>query len=427
MDLDLPWDRPVNYRPGSTTRLWGIALFYDFEWGSCFRDQRAQFRHGQCLAKFVLDACPKDKTPVLLLTDRGDIDEGIRETESQYVFVVNLPRYREATADAALSYLARRVGPGITRLPHLDELADGPTDVTEALSHRELTIEQIAAWASADPARLAELRNRGLVGDATRRPNIPEILSALHALDDLGKDVVSALSRIFGPGTSRERRLELLRQVTADPGGREIAGTVLGERARDRVADARRAVEDYEALLRDPRTGETAMQDFIERTPWLLGLDYVHVRARQPLLGGTMDFFLERLDGFHDLLELKSPQDPIIVTTDHRDSESAPPASSYALSHELAVALAQVHVYRDRLTRHADATEDLLGLSHSRDPRLMIVIGRADGMAKHSTRILGELNRSLHRVEIIPYDLLALRAKVVLQSVDRYLLAAAET
>jgi hypothetical protein len=37
--------------------------------------------------------------------------------------------------------------------------------------------------------------------------------------------------------------------------------------------------------------------------------------------------------------------------------------------------------------------------------------------------VLGELNKSLHRVEVVPYDVLAKRADAVLGNVEKYLLA----
>jgi hypothetical protein len=37
-----------------------------------------------------------------------------------------------------------------------------------------------------------------------------------------------------------------------------------------------------------------------------------------------MDFILERYDGFHDLLELKGRQDPIIIAPDEVDGPPAP-------------------------------------------------------------------------------------------------------
>jgi len=90
----------------------------------------------------------------------------------------------------------------------------------------------------------------------------------------------------------------------------------------------------------------------------------------------------------------------------------------------LAQALAQAHVYRDRLTRYPEAAQEFYGLPHTRDPRLIIVIGKADSLPEHRQRVLRELNKSLHRVEIVPYDVLAKRAEAVLDNVELYLVAA---
>jgi hypothetical protein len=38
--------------------------------------------------------------------------------------------------------------------------------------------------------------------------------------------------------------------------------------------------------------------------------------------------------------------------------------------------------------------------------------------------VLGELNKSLHRVEVVPYDVLLKRAKALLDNVEKYLLGA---
>jgi len=37
--------------------------------------------------------------------------------------------------------------------------------------------------------------------------------------------------------------------------------------------------------------------------------------------------------------------------------------------------------------------------------------------------VLTEVNKSLHRVEIVPYDVLAKRADAVLDNIEKYLLA----
>jgi hypothetical protein len=426
MPLDLPWERPLHYKRGATTRLAGIDVYYDFDWLSIFPDNRAQFRNGQCLAEHIRDECPEGKTPALLLTASDDVKEGAVETESHYVLILDFPRYlKSAEGDAAVSYLANSVGAGITRLGELVELADASTeDQFRAFLDLRLRAADIAEWASGDAARLGQLRE--IAGtDAPEEPqgDVAAAIDALQELQALDPEILVAVANLIGPETDRDARLQLLRALTNDPVGRYDAGEVLGNRAADRVADTRQAAIDYRALIEDPGSTETDLQRFIEGHPWLLGLDYAAVRARRQIPRGIVDFILERLDGFHDLLELKSPQDPIITAPD--GSEIPPSASDYALSPELAAALAQVHVYRDTLTTDAAAAERLYGLQHTRDPHVIIVIGRAESLPEHSRGVLRELNKSLHRVEIVPYDILADRADTVLDNVDRYLTAAA--
>jgi hypothetical protein len=131
----------------------------------------------------------------------------------------------------------------------------------------------------------------------------------------------------------------------------------------------------------------------------------------------VVDFLLERFDGFHDLLELKSPGDSIFEV---HSREAIPSPSAYRLSRPLALALAQVHAYKDAL-RFEDAVEKLYGLPHTREPRSIILIGRASDLTEAEERLLREFNRSLHRVEVVPFDVLARRACVLLDNVERYL------
>jgi hypothetical protein len=255
--------------------------------------------------------------------------------------------------------------------------------------------------------------------------HVNDALDALRALEGLDAELVDAIAGLVATSPDAESRLRLLRALTEDPAGRYLASDVLGERITERLADARAATSSYSELLADRSSNETDLQRFIEKNPWLLGLDYVHVRHRRALPRGTMDFILERYDGYHDLLELKSPQDPIIVAPDAVDG-IPPSASEFQLSPDLAQALAQVHVYRDVLSVGRETLDELYGLRDVREPRVIIVIGQASQLPGHRRRVLRELNLSLHRVEIAPYDVIATRANTVLDNVERHLFAAEE-
>jgi hypothetical protein len=422
------WDPPLEHRKGGPSRLLGIDVYHDFRWTDLLPDERAQFRNGQCLARLAINDCPTGKRPALLLTTRSDVAETPLETDSQFFLVVNLPRYlSQATNDAAASYYAHQLHSGITGIARLGELASSP-DVVRAVLDKHLDLAEIARWAGNSVERLEQLRELAGKDDQASSADLPSIARAIRAvemLDHLDSELITAVQALLR-GSDRTARLAFLSALTADEDGRLVTSEALGERIADRLDDIRTASTNFASLLRDPVAGETALQNFIEQHPWLLGLDYVCVRARRAIPRGTVDFLLERFDGYHDLLELKDPQDPIIEAPPPKDGVP-PPASSYRLSLSLAQALAQIHVYRDVLTDDSGTVEKLYGLQETRDPLLIVVIGQVAGLTTDKARVLKNLNLSLHRVEIVPYDVLGTRAQTVVKNVERYLTERAST
>lgn len=416
------WDPPLQHRRGSPNRLLGIDIYYDFEWFDVFPNARAQFKNGKSMAHLIRDGCPEGKTPALLLTVRDDANEGLVESETHHVVAVKIRRYLErATGDAAFSYFGHDLDSTGMGIAELRTLAARP-EVVRTVVERELGPEHIVEWAQGNADRVAQLRNIAGVGDGTAvRADLPTVLATLQAMDGIDQEVATALVGLLGQDLDKDVRLRLLHALTEDATGRYATTEVLRGRIYDRLGDARVVTQQYAVLLAED-AGETALQAFIETSPWLLGMDYLRVRERKALPRGTMDFILERYDGFHDVLELKSPQDDIIVAPAAVDGVP-PPANDYRLSPALANALAQAHVYRDILTTGADVARNEYGLVNSRDPRLIIVIGQAKPLPDHRARVLRELNLSLHRVEIVPYDVLADRANTTLDNIERYLTA----
>jgi hypothetical protein len=131
----LDWDRPLRWKRGAQQRLRGIDVYYDFRWADHFgNDPRVQFRGGQDLADVVRSDCPEGKRPALLLTDRGGIDQGARETTTHYVVLINLPEYVDAVGEpgTATVYLARMLGTGITRAKRFSELSEDEAEKAAA-------------------------------------------------------------------------------------------------------------------------------------------------------------------------------------------------------------------------------------------------------------------------------------------------------
>lgn len=422
IEVVLPdWDRPLRFKRGSQVRLCGIEIYYDFRWYDFFPDERAQFKHGQCLAQLALRDCPPDKTPALLLTVRDDVPEEPLSTDTHFFVIVNFPRYlAEATNDVAASYYAHQISAGITSISKLKDVVNSPDVIREVLD-KHLSIGRLEEWVKDRPERMAQLRVLTEGSPTGQTVDRVTLLSALQALDGLDAELVQAVAALLD-GSNREARLEFLRALTSDTDGRLVTGEALGSRLSERLGDIRAACERLTTLLLDTSTNETALQIFIEASPWLLGLEYVRVRPRWTVPRGSVDFLLERFDGYHDLLELKDPHDRVIESPLPEDGVP-PPASSYRLSRALSQALAQVQVYRDVLTEEAVTLARRYGLAKTHYPRLIIVIGQASTLSEDQAAVLRSLNLSLHRVEIIPYDVLAGRARVAISNVERYVSA----
>ncbi|HJT91377.1 MAG TPA: Shedu anti-phage system protein SduA domain-containing protein [Mycobacterium sp.] len=412
------WDRPLHYRRGGQVRLRGIDVYYDFQWRDFFHDERAQFKHGQCLAELAQKDCPPGKAPALLLTVRDDVPEQPLSTDTHFYLVVNFPRYlAKATNDVAASYYAHQISTGITSITKLKELMTSPELIREVLDEH-LSIGSIGEWVKNRPDRLEQLRALAQQSPSEPGADRSVVVAALKALDGLDAELVEVLGPLLRR-SNRAARLAFLYALTSDADGRSATGETLGNRIVDRMRDVREASGGLTALLGSETTNETDLQSFIESHPWLLGLEYVKVRPRKPIPRGSVDFLLERFDGYHDLLELKGPHDAIIEAVEPQDGVP-PPASSYNLSRALSQALAQIHVYWDVLTEDAVALAKRYGLQRTSHPRLIVLIGQARQLSDDRALVLRNLNLSLHRVEIIPYDVLADRALAVMANVERY-------
>jgi hypothetical protein len=95
-----------------------------------------------------------------------------------------------------------------------------------------------------------------------------------------------------------------------------------------------------------------ASQDFLATHSLLFGLEYASIRPQQSGPSGSMDFLLERFDGYNDVVELKGPNEPILRSREQEPGSGVPTPHRYRLGKELAHALPQALAYRDRLSRH---------------------------------------------------------------------------
>ena len=199
--------------------------------------------------------------------------------------------------------------------------------------------------------------------------------------------------------------------------GRMLTADVLSKQLVGRIADTRRKLTEYQALIAEPDATETDVQRFLEINPWIVGLPYVSAQARVEIPRGELDFVLNRYDGFFDIVELKSPGEDLVRERTKSESVRPASASAYSLGPALARALAQAHHYRSILNDSRDLAGQY-GLKDTREPNILILVGRSTSMTQTGGNVLRELNYSLHRVEIIPYDLLGQRTEGFLGNIE---------
>lgn len=414
--MPIPWDRPLVHRRGAGSRLVGLDVYYDFDWRTMFMHDRAVFPRGKSLAQLVVRDCPDGKTPALLLTERIDVQPSRKETEDRYIVIVPIRDYlRNAGADAASTYYARLSGTPLTQLTSLADVTFSVAEL-EGFLDEHLTAEALARWVARSQERMGALRD--LVGTtSTVSMGVADAIRGLGIEDVVVfEEFARYLERL---GDSSEIR-GLLARITRSEFGRTVTANVLADRLPERIADTRRQLVEYQELITSPGATETDVQRFLERNPWIVGLPYVRARARVKIPRGELDFVLDRFDGFFDVVELKGPQDPIIIERSDDDAVIPPSASAYSLCPALAKALAQAHHYRALLDQSRNL-HDQYGLADTRQPRILIVLGCSTSLTATSREVLRQLNLSLHRVEVIPYDLLGTRTAGLLDNLESLL------
>ncbi len=412
------WDlSSMRTRRGGPRRLLGLKIYYDFRWTDVFPDRRAQFRNGLSLARLATREAPDGKAPALLLTANEAADRTPVETDHEYILVVRIHDYLKLDhADAASTYFADTIGTGIASLSRFSDLAESP-ELLQLFLDEHLTTDLIAKWASVDAERVADLSQAlGRSPDPKADVTIEDAIASFERFDDIEWE---ALLDALGVLIEEDQWEHLARVTTGDRTGRRATIHTIGNRIAERLQDLELAASEYDELVSSGVT-ETELHAFLQETPWLLGMDYVRVRSKVNIPRGELDFVLDRFDGYFDVLELKGPADPIVIAPEVQDGVP-PPASTYRLGPSLAAALAQIHFYRDALSGSPQHLSSLYGLNLARSPRFIIVIGRDHDLQPHQRTVLEQLNQTLHRVEILPYDLVAKRAQTWLNTLREIL------
>lgn len=174
---------------------------------------------------------------------------------------------------------------------------------------------------------------------------------------------------------------------------------------RRRVLDElqKRLMKDYSEVK-----GVDSWQNWISKNNWLFGVNYKPPieKAKINLLGIMPDFLYPTIDGFVDVLEIKLPNNDVLV-------EDSSHKGSWKWTSETNSAIGQVVNYLTEIDRLrfenenkvlTEAGQKVLFLK----PRAFILIGNSEKWENPKIEALRKLNYYLHNIEVITYkDLLS--------------------
>lgn len=193
-----------------------------------------------------------------------------------------------------------------------------------------------------------------------------------------------------------------------------------------------KSVEKYEKDLNDFKekidntdTTETDMQNFLEDKVWLFGLNYQQSHRKSmpkfnSTLGTEYDFLLEGFNEVYDIAELKSPNDLLLEPhSEGQRNNSFNNRIDYRYSIKFSRALHQVLDYLQEFENFFERIkENQPSVSNFLYPKGIIVISKKDlfpADGKNSTKYLHLLNRQFSNIEILTYDDLATRGKIIVE------------
>ena len=170
-------------------------------------------------------------------------------------------------------------------------------------------------------------------------------------------------------------------------------------------------IEEFKRRLGDTQyketSGDNSWQKWLYEHSWVFGVNYQQPLEKSKInIGGSMpDFLFPTLDGFVDILDIKLPQDSVVI-------EDRSHKGSWKWSKEANIALGQAVNYLDEIQRNRLEVEKNLKLDVAvLKPRAYIVIGDCQDWTTEQREGFRKLNSALKNIDFLTYRVLLKRAE----------------
>jgi len=162
--------------------------------------------------------------------------------------------------------------------------------------------------------------------------------------------------------------------------------------------------------------GADSWQVWIFSNNWLFGSNYREPIEKQRInISGIMpDYLFPTIDGFVDILEIKLPNDEVILSDSNHKG-------SWRWTEETNTAIGQVVNYLSEIDRLRLEIEKNIKVEYKKEisllkPRAFILIGNSEHWDSVKKEALRKLNHSLHGIEVLTYFDLIQRGETFISS-----------
>jgi len=162
----------------------------------------------------------------------------------------------------------------------------------------------------------------------------------------------------------------------------------------------------FEKLINDKTKKEEDYHVFLNEHDWLFGSTYIEVKSKpSPTSKDKPDFLLKRYDGFHDVVEIESANDPLFSSKSNR----------LKMSTNLKDAVSEIMDYIDAYIQET-MKQFYEEQREVYKPKGLVIIGKTKQSEK---RELKQLNSFLHDIEVITFNDLIERARKTIEFIKK--------
>ncbi len=179
------------------------------------------------------------------------------------------------------------------------------------------------------------------------------------------------------------------------------------------AAERNNAVREFERAI-DTEESEAFWQNWFTQNKWVLGSEYLNILPERDIdTNDIADYLMRSIDGFLDVVEIKRPGLQFWAGPDSH--------GNYYPSAQLTAAISQCLNYLYRIELQSNSVDFMERVDGTKTvkPQCMLVYGRSDDWGEEKLRALRILNAAHHQLQIITYDQLLLRAKMLLGLSDQ--------